>query len=120
MFIYKTVSDLLVTIVWPTGKNIMGKTTFTYSSQNSSSFVLHTQKTVPFISYVFFSVFFKNTKKLKGKFLTCAKRTIKKFDPVKVVLPLKFMSLGCTMVTIRSETLLYMSTPHCDTLALLC
>ena len=31
---------------------------------------------------------------------------------MKVVLPLKFMSLGCTMVTIRSETLLYMSTPQ--------
>ena len=36
-----------------------------------------------------------NTKKLKGKFLTRAKQTIKKFDPIKVVLPLKFMSLGC-------------------------
>ena len=42
----------------------------------------------------------------------CAKRTIKKFDQVKVVMPLKFMSLGCTMVTLRSETLLYMSTPQ--------
>ena len=42
----------------------------------------------------------------------CAKRTIKKFDPVKVVLPLKFMSFGCTMVTIRSKTLLYMSKPQ--------
>ena len=41
-----------------------------------------------------------------------AKRTEKKFDPVKVVLPLKFMSLGCPMVTLKSETLLYMSTPQ--------
>ena len=31
---------------------------------------------------------------------------------MKVVLTLKFMSLGCTMVTLRSETLLYMSTPQ--------
>ena len=45
-------------------------------------------------------------------FLTCAKQTAKKFDPVEVVLLLKSMSLGCTMVTLRSETLLYMSTPH--------
>ena len=41
-----------------------------------------------------------------------AKPTMKKFDPIKVVLPLKFMSLGCTMVTIGSETLWYMSTPQ--------
>ena len=39
-----------------------------------------------------------------------AKRTIKKFDPVKLVLPLKFMFLGC----VRSETLLYISTPQQD------
>ena len=41
-----------------------------------------------------------------------AKRTIKKFDKVKVVLPLKFMSLRCTMVTLRSETLLYINTSY--------
>ena len=29
-----------------------------------------------------------------------------------VVLPLKFMPLGCTRVTLRSETLLYISTPQ--------
>ena len=34
---------------------------------------------------------------------------MKKFDLIKVVLPLKFMSFGCTMVTLGSETLLYMS-----------
>ena len=44
-----------------------------------------------------------------------AKRTIVKFDPEKVVLPLKIMSLGYTMVTLKSERLLYMSTPQRDT-----
>ena len=44
--------------------------------------------------------------------MTRAKQTAKKFDLTKVVLLLKSMSLGCTMVTSRSETLLYMSTPH--------
>ena len=34
-----------------------------------------------------------------------AKRTIKKFDQIKEVLTIKFMSLGYTMVTLRSETL---------------
>ena len=110
MCLNTSVSDLNVTIVQPRNMNIMGKTTFT----NFLSFVLHTPKTVLFISYIFFSVFFKNTKKLKGKFLTCAKRTIHKFDPIKVVLPLKFKSLGCTMVTLRSETLLYIRTPQWD------
>ena len=42
----------------------------------------------------------------------CAKRTIQKFDQTKVVLPIKFMSLDCIIVTLRSETLLYLSTPH--------
>ena len=46
-------------------------------------------------------------------FSTRAKRTAKKLDSIKVVLLLKSMSFGCTMVTLRSETLLYMSTPHC-------
>ena len=36
-----------------------------------------------------------------------------KFDQVKSVLPLKFMFLDCTIVTLRSEALLYMSTPQC-------
>ena len=31
----------------------------------------------------------------------------KKFDPLKVVLPQKFRSLGCPMATLRSETLEY-------------
>ena len=43
--------------------------------------------------------------------MTRAKQTIKKFDPIKVVV-LRFMSLGCTMVTVGSETLLFMSTPQ--------
>ena len=34
---------------------------------------------------------------------------IKKFDPKKLLVPLKFMSLGCTLVT---EKLLHMSTPQ--------
>ena len=50
--------------------------------------------------------------KEKGKFLMRAKQTIKKFDPVKLIQPLKLMSLGYTIVTFRSETLLYMSTPQ--------
>ena len=37
---------------------------------------------------------------------------MKKFDLIKLILPMKFMSLGCTMVTLRSETLLFMSTPQ--------
>ena len=41
-----------------------------------------------------------------------AKRTIVKFDPEKVVLPLKIMSLGYIMVTLKSERLSYMSTPQ--------
>ena len=59
-----------------------------------------------------FSLLFlsKVTKKLKGKFLICAKRTKEKFDPTNVVLPMKFMSPGYTMVTLRSGILLYMST----------
>ena len=32
--------------------------------------------------------------------------TIKKFDPTKVALPMKFMFLGSTIVILRSETLL--------------
>ena len=50
----------------------------------------------------------------KGKSLfVCAKRTIKNFDEVKVVLPVIFMSLGYTIVTLRSETLLYINTSYC-------
>ena len=37
-----------------------------------------------------------------------AKRKTKKFDPTKIVLSMKFMSLDCTM---RSETLLYKNAP---------
>ena len=44
--------------------------------------------------------------------MKCAKLTKKKFEPIKEVLALKFRSLGCTVVTLRSETLLYMSTPQ--------
>ena len=72
--------------------------------------VLHTLKTVPFIFYVFCSVSFVNIKKFKGKLLMRAEKTIKKFDQVKVVLPMKFIPLGCIMVTLRSETLLYINT----------
>ena len=42
----------------------------------------------------------------------CAKRTMKNFAYVKVVLPMIFMPLGCTMVTRRSETLLYINTSY--------
>ena len=44
--------------------------------------------------------------------MVCAKRTKKNFDQVKVVLPMIFMSLGYTMVTLRSETLLYINTSY--------
>ena len=47
-------------------------------------------------------------------FLVCAKRTETKFDLTKAVLPMKLSSLGCTMVTLKSETLLYLSTPELD------
>ena len=45
-------------------------------------------------------------------FLVCAKRTETKFDLTKAVLPMKLSSPGCTVVTLKSETLLYMSTPE--------
>ena len=34
-----------------------------------------------------------------------------KFDMAKAVLPMKWSSPGCTMVTLKSKILLYMSTP---------
>ena len=37
---------------------------------------------------------------------------MKKFDLVKVVLLMKFMSFGYTIVTLRSETLLYINTSY--------
>ena len=40
----------------------------------------------------------------------CAKRTKKNFGQIKEVWPMKFMCLGYTMVTLRSETLLYINT----------
>ena len=43
--------------------------------------------------------------------MVCAKRTVTKFDLTKAVLPMKLSSPGCPMVTLKSETLLYMSTP---------
>ena len=36
--------------------------------------------------------------------------TIKKFDPTKVVLPMKFMFLGCIIVIWKSDTLLHINT----------
>ena len=51
----------------------------------------------------------------RDQFLVCAKRTETKFDLTKAVLPMKLSSPGCPMVTIKSETLLYMSTPECHT-----
>ena len=41
-----------------------------------------------------------------------AKQTVKNFDQVKVILPMIFMSLGFTMVILRSETLLYINTSY--------
>ena len=38
---------------------------------------------------------------------------IEKFDLTIVVLPMKFISLGCIMVMIKSEILLYINTTHC-------
>ena len=34
------------------------------------------------------------------------------FDLIEIVLSMKLKSLGCTMVTLGSETLFYISTPH--------
>ena len=48
----------------------------------------------------------------RDQFLVCAKRTVTKFDLTKAVLPMKLSSPGCPMVTLKSETLLYMSTPE--------
>ena len=33
-------------------------------------------------------------------------------DPVEIFLPVNFMFLGCSMVTVRSEILLYINKPH--------
>ena len=49
--------------------------------------------------------------KMSKWFLACAKRTAKIFDPVKAVLSMKLLSPGCTLVTLRSETKWYISTP---------
>ena len=46
------------------------------------------------------------------QFPACAKRTVTKFDMAKAVLPMKWSSPGCTMVTLKSKILLYMSTPE--------
>ena len=50
------------------------------------------------------------------QFFACAKQMETKFDMAKVVLPMKSSSLGCTMATLKSKTLLYMSTPECHIL----
>ena len=49
------------------------------------------------------------------QFFACAKQTETKFDMAKVVLPMKSSSPGCTIVTLKSKTLLHMSTPEYDT-----
>ena len=41
-------------------------------------------------------------------FLTHAKRRMVKFDPIKAVLPTKFVSLGCAMVKVGTIKLLYL------------
>ena len=53
------------------------------------------------------------------QFLACAKRTETIFDMAKAVLPMKSSSPGCTMVTIKSKTLLYMTTPEWPVLTML-
>ena len=50
-----------------------------------------------------------------GTVFCVCKRMIKKLDHIKVILLMKCMSLGCSMVTLRSEILLYMSTPQPST-----
>ena len=47
--------------------------------------------------------------------MVSAKQTRKKFNQLKVILPMKFMFLGCTMVTLRSETLLCINTSYWHT-----
>ena len=49
---------------------------------------------------------------MKEQFLACAKRTAKIFDPVEAVLSMKLLSPGCSLVTSRSETKWYISTPE--------
>ena len=49
--------------------------------------------------------------KLSEQFFARAKRTEKIFDPVGAVLSMKLLSPGCTLVTLRSETKWYISTP---------
>ena len=47
------------------------------------------------------------------RFLACAKRTAIIFDPVEAVLSMKWLSPGCTLVTLRSNTKWHMSSPEC-------
>ena len=56
----------------------------------------------------FFLFPFEIHKKVKGKVFDPCKTN----ERVKAVFPLKFMSLGCTIVIFRSKTLLYVSTPQ--------
>ena len=106
VLIYKSVSDLNVTIVQPRNMNIKGKTTFIWS--HFLLFVLYAPKTVSLISLYSKKKHWK-IQDIKGTVFGYAKQKIKKFDQMKVILPIKFMSLGCTMVTLRSVTLLYIN-----------
>ena len=68
----------------------MGRTAIIAMGKISSSFVLHQCKTFPFVSVIFWK----------------KRRIIKKFDPERVILPIKYMSPGCTIVSLRSEALM--------------
>ena len=69
-----------------------------------------------FLGIIAYRIFFSNSskkrKKLWKKFFARAKRTAKIFDPVEAVFSMKLLSPGCTLVTLRSVTKWYMSTPE--------
>ena len=85
VLIYKSVSDLYVTIVQPRDMNIRGRVTF--SGQISFLFVLHASKTVPLISLYFKRKQRRKYRNQREQFLAHAKQTKKNFDQVKVALP---------------------------------
>ena len=86
----------------------MGRTDFIGSKFFAVRFA-HTKNYSLYLLYFPFC-FFQITKKSIRKFLMSAKRMMITFDQIKAVLSMKFVCLGCTMVTLRSEKLLYMNT----------
>ena len=70
VFVYKSVFDLDVTIIQSRNMNFVGKPLL--MSQITLLFILHTQKTIPFICSFLSFVSFESNKEIKGKiFYAC-------------------------------------------------